>query len=226
MKINERFKYIDLNAETLPNGKRHYVAPNGDRLPSVTTILSATKDMTVLDAWRKRIGDEEADKQIRDAINVGNLLHENLERHLLDLPPKLGGNLIHKMARQMTESVINRGLTHVTELWGVEIALYYPGMYAGRSDVIGMYDGEPAIMDFKNSKKIKKREWIEDYFMQLCAYAMAHNEVYGTDIRTGVIFMASRDMKFEKFIINGDEFDHYTNMWIETLEKYFETQEK
>ena len=220
MNIIDKFDYPEMDAMTI-DGKRRYLTPTG-HLASVTTILSATKDMTGLDAWRKRIGDEEADKQIRDAINVGNLLHENLERYVLGMEAKKGNNLIHILARQMAENVINRGLVYVDEVWGVETPLYFPHAYAGRTDLIGVYKGKPAIIDFKNSKKIKKREWIEDYFLQGSAYATAHNEVYGTNINQVVILMASRDLSFETFVIEGDEFHKYTDMWIERLGQFLE----
>ena len=224
IQINEKFAYVEFDAFTSDDGVRHYATPDGHHLPSVTTILSATKDMSGLDAWRERIGNEQADKEVRDAINVGNLLHEYLERHILGMEQQTGGNLIHQMVRQMAANVINRGLDKVDEIWGVEIPLYFPQAYAGRSDLIGVYQGKPAIMDFKNSKKIKKREWIEDYFMQGCAYSLCHNELYETNIRQVVIFMASRDMKFETFVVEGDEFDHYANMWIERFAQYLEMQ--
>ena len=225
IKIVEKYTYAEFEAITADNGVRHYATPDGYHLPSVTTILSATKDMSGLDAWRQRIGNEQADKEIRDAINVGNLLHEYLERHVLGMEQRKGGNLIHAMVRQMAASVINRGLNKVDEVWGVEIPLYFPQAYAGRSDLIGVYEGKPAIMDFKNAKKIKKREWIEDYFMQGAAYALAHNQLYETHIRQVVIFMASRDMKFETFVVEGEEFDHYAAEWINRLAQYMEAAE-
>ena len=225
MILNEKFNYTDLKSETQKNGKRHYVSPEGQRLSSVTTILSATKDMTALDAWRKRIGDDAADKQVKEAINVGNLLHNELERYILGMERNSGGNLIRKMARQMADNVINRGLVHVNEVWGVEVPLYFPHAYAGRSDLIGEYKGIPSIIDFKNSKKIKKREWIEDYMLQGTAYALAHNELFETNIRQVVIMMAARDMTYETFILEGNEFDQHCDLWLARLEQFFETQE-
>lgn len=226
MILNEKFDYVDLDVVTQDSGKRYYVSPDGQKLSSVTTILSATKDMTGLDAWRKRIGDKEADRQVKEAVDVGNLLHAELEKHILGLERNKGGNLIRKLARQMADNVIEQGLAHVNEVWGVECALYYEGLYAGRSDVIGEYKGIPSIMDFKNSKKIKKVEWIEDYLVQGCAYSLAHNELFNTNIRQVVIMMASRDLDYKTFIIEGDKFDHYCNLWVERLAQFFEAQEK
>ena len=132
IQINEKYAYAEFDAFTADDGVRHYATPDGFHLPSVTTILSATKDMSGLDAWRQRIGDAQADKEIREAINVGNLLHEYLERYVLGMEQRTGGNLIHAMVRQMAANVINRGLINVDEVWGVEIPLYFPQANAGR----------------------------------------------------------------------------------------------
>lgn len=222
--IVNRYTYPIYEKTTL-NGQRKYDVPTGP-LPSVTTILSATKDMTVLDAWRKRIGNEEADRQVKYATAAGNLMHEHLEKFVLGQPRKNGSNMVHKVARKMADNIIGRGLVDVNEVWGVEISLYFPYAYAGTTDVVGEYNGKPAIIDYKNSKKIKKREWIEDYFMQGCAYSLAHNEIYNTKIRQVVIFMASRDLYYKTFIIEGNEFDEYCDKWIVRLEEFFELKEK
>lgn len=226
MILNERYDYIDLTSETQKNGKRHYVSPDGQRLSSVTTILNATKDTTFLKAWRDRIGDAAADRQVKEAINVGNLLHSELEKHILGMDRMKGGNLIRKLARKMADNVIEQGLAHVTEVWGVEVSLYFPYAYAGRSDLIGEYKGVPSIMDFKNSKKIKKREWVEDYFLQGVAYSLCHNELFDTNIRQVVIFMASRDLDYKTFILEGDEFDQHCEMWIERLEQFYAARDE
>lgn len=220
-----RFNYPEYESTTFEDGSRRYITPSG-YLHSVTTILSATKDMTALNAWRERIGDEEADKQVKQATDVGNLMHEHLENYIQDIDRKAGNNFIHRMARQMADNIINRGLINVDEVWGIEVPLYYPHAYAGRTDLVGVYKGQPAIMDYKNSKKIKKKEWIEDYFMQGCAYALAHNELYETNIRQVVIFMSSRDLSYECFQIEGKEFDEYADKWIEKLETFMTDDSK
>ncbi|HEY8405717.1 MAG TPA: hypothetical protein VIK67_02465, partial [Acholeplasma sp.] len=171
--ITTPFNYQDYDSITLEDGSRRYVTPTGN-LHSVTTILSSTKDMTGLLEWRKRIGDEEADRQVRNATNVGTLMHKQLEDFIQGLERSNGTNHIHRLARNMADNIINRGLVDVNEVWGLEIALYYPHAYAGRTDLVGVYKGQPAIMDYKNAKSIKKKEWIEDYFLQTCAYALAH----------------------------------------------------
>ena len=226
MNIVKRYDYADFdNIDDPVTGKRVYACPDGSFLPSVTTILDATKDKTFLTQWRDRIGNEEADRQVGEAVRVGTLMHESVEQHILGLERKEKGNLIHRMARKLADKIIMHGLSRVDEVWGVEIPLYFPHAYAGRTDLIGIFDGEPAVMDHKNSKKIKKDEWIVDYKMQLCAYALAHNELYDTKIRQGVIFMASRDDDYKTFVMKGDEFDDYTEQWIKKLEGFMLEQD-
>ena len=129
--------------------------------------------------------------------------------------------MVSVMAKDMSELVINEGFKNVDEVWGTEIGLIAPGLYAGTTDCIGMHKGEEAIIDFKTSKKIKKEEWIEDYYLQCCAYALAHNEMYGTNIKKGVILMVSRDIKFKEFIIEGARFEMYCDLWTQRLEEYY-----
>ena len=226
MKFNKCFDYVELDVETLPNGVRHYISPTGERLPSVTTILSATKDMTQLHEWRKRIGDEKADREVKEAQGVGNLMHKHVEDHILGVERTRKSNFVHSLAYDMAENIINRGLIFCDEIWGVEIPVYFPGAYAGRSDLIGVYKGKPAIMDHKNSKKMKKREWLEDYRLQGCAYALAHNELYNTNINQVVLFMSARDLSYETFVFEGLDFHNGADEWIKRLEQYFEMQEK
>jgi genome maintenance exonuclease 1 len=121
----------------------------------------------------------------------------------------------------MAQSIINQGLVKCNEYWGTEVPLYYPKIYAGTTDLVGVHDGDEAIMDHKQTNKPKKREWIEDYFVQLAAYANAHNEVHGTKIRKGVIFMCSADNLYQEFILEGTEFDKYTEIWFGRVEKYY-----
>ena len=226
MDIIERFDYIDLDSVTHKDGRRHYITPDGQKLDSVTTILSATKDMTGLNEWRQRVGNERADREVKEAIGVGKLMHDHIEKHILGVERKRKSNLVHSLAYDMAENIINRGLVHCDEIWGVEVALYFPHAYAGRSDLIGVWKGKPSIMDHKNAKKIKKREWLEDYFLQGVAYATAHNELYDTNINQVTIFMSSRDLSYETFILEGNEFHDYCDMWIRRLEQHFESKEK
>ncbi len=205
--------YPVLDRQTADDGVRHYVDPEGNALPSVTTILSGTADKKWLKEWRDWIGDAKADRIVKEATDIGSLMHENLECFLEGRERPRGNNLIRQMSRRMADIIIRRALTRVDEVWGVEAPLYFPGLYAGTSDLIGVYEGAPAIMDFKNAKKIRKRDQIGDYFCQGAAYALAHNYLFDTDIRTVAIFMVSRDLQYETFVCEGDEFDRVAEEW-------------
>jgi len=220
--LNSKYDYPTLRRETQTNGKRQYVGDSNVAVPSVTTILSETGDKTALIAWRKRVGDEEANRISRESAGLGTKVHNALEKFILNEEYEIkGNNFISIMAKSMTEEMINNGLAKVDELWGVEVGLIAEGLYAGTSDAIGMYEGEEAIIDFKTAKKIKKREWIEDYFLQGCAYALAHNEMMGTNIRKVVILMVDRDSKFKEYTIKDGEFDTYCDKWSDRLADYY-----
>jgi genome maintenance exonuclease 1 len=120
----------------------------------------------------------------------------------------------------MATKIIESGLRDLEEVWGQEVTLYYPGLYAGATDVVGIFDGKPAIIDFKQSNKPKRREWIEDYFEQLGAYCMAHNYVYGTKIQSGIILMCTKDFMFQKFEVSGREFVGYQHAFLKKVDQY------
>jgi genome maintenance exonuclease 1 len=134
----------------------------------------------------------------------------------------------------MAMTVIDQGLRNVTEFWGVEIPLYFPNLYAGTSDGAGIHAGEESILDYKQTNKPKREEWIDDYKLQLVAYALAHNEVYGTKIRKGVILMCVKpelDAQFniisppqyQEFVLHPEDFDHWEQAWWRRLELYYLT---
>lgn len=203
------------------DGKRNYTDEKCDPVPSVTTILDKTSDKTALIAWRKRVGEAEANRISKESAGWGTMVHDSLEKYVLGEDYEIkGNNLIQVMGRRATESMIKHGLSQVDELWGVEVGLIAPGLYAGTSDAVGMFNGVPSIIDFKTAKKIKKREWIESYFMQGCAYALAHNEMFGSDIKQVAILMIDRENEYKDYVIEGDEFLHYANMWGDKVAEY------
>ena len=225
IKINQVYTYESMDRVEDEFGNRLYNTPTGP-LPSVTTILDITNDNAALDAWRQRVGDKKAD-QIRDeATGLGSLLHTHLENYIQGIPRQSGANVVRKLASNMADQIINRGLVKINEVWGLESQLYYDGLFAGTTDLIALYDGVPSILDYKTSKKIKAKKDIENYFCQLVAYAMAHNNLHGTDIKQGVIFMVTRDLEFETYIISGDEFDYYQDKWLHRLEKYYNAKQQ
>jgi hypothetical protein len=204
---------------------RQYVGEDQNPVPSVTTILSDTGDKTALIAWRKRVGEEEAQRISNESAGLGTKVHNALEKYVLNEDWQITGtNLVSIMAKRMVDEMVDKGLSQVDELWGVEVGLIAEGLYAGTSDAIGMFNGVPSIIDFKTAKKIKKREWIEDYFLQGCAYALAHNEMFGSDIKQVAILMVDREGKYADFVIEGDEFDQYCQKWTSRLTDYYTAQ--
>lgn len=234
--ITKRYDYAPLNRTTV-EGKRHYCLPDGTKVPSVTTILDRTKPAEAREAlakWKKAVGEERAQQITTEAANRGTRMHAYLEHYILqeDMKP-LPGNPYAHPSWFMAAEVILKGLCHVNEFWGSEVPLYYSGLYAGTTDCIGVWKGRPAILDFKQSNKPKKREYIGDYFIQLAAYAQAHNHTYGTNIRDGVILMACQPKTQEdgalevpqylEFEVSGDEFDYWTDEWTKRVELYYLT---
>jgi genome maintenance exonuclease 1 len=218
----ERYKYDELKQiNDSVTRKRVYLTPDGEKLPSVTTILSSTKDMTHLNEWKKRVGEENARRITTEAAGIGTAMHANLERFLCGMERQPGNNVVHVQANKMAEVIIQNGLKNVDEVWAMEQSLYFPGLYSGTTDLCGVFNGKPAIMDHKQTNKPKKEEWVEDYKLQLVAYAMAHNEVYGTDIKTGVVFMCSRDLQYQQFEVTEETFPKYRDMWLDKVEEYY-----
>ena len=218
--FNDKFDYRELSRVT-KNKKRHYETPDGRQVPSVTTVLSATKDMTHLMEWRKRIGEAKAQQITTESANIGTVMHRSLEKHVKGEDRTPGSNLIQQKAHKMANVIIDNGLNDVTEVWGSEISLYYPELYAGTTDLVGVYKGSPAIMDFKQARRLKKKEWVEDYFLQLVAYAEAHNKMYNTDIKTGRIFICTQNNEYQTFEI--DDYEHWVGQWYAKLEQYYKS---
>lgn len=213
----QKYTYLDLERVTLPEG-RYYVDPTDKHLQSVTTILSETSDNTFLLEWRKRIGEEEAERQTKYATGLGSLMHEHLENYVQGIDRPSGSSIVWKQAEKMADQIIKRGLPYVDEIWGMEKILYYPELYAGTTDLVGLWKGVPSIIDYKTSKKLKSEEHILNYKLQACAYAMAHNFLYGTDIKQGVILMVTRDFEYQEFIVDTEE---YMPQWLDRLDTFY-----
>jgi hypothetical protein len=218
----ERYQYKNCTQVNDPvTRKRVYLTPDGESLPSVTTILSATKDMTHLNEWKNRIGHAKAQQITTEAAGVGTAMHANLERFLIGEQRQPGNNPVHVQANKMADVIIENGLSKVNEVWAMEQSLYFPGLFSGTTDLVGVHEGEPAVMDHKQTNKPKKAEWVEDYYLQLMAYILAHNEVYKTDIRKGVIFMCSRDFQYQQFTLEAKDFNKWQDAWLNKVEEYY-----
>ena len=221
-----KFNYPKLERVDTEIG-RHYRDSNNILVPSVTTVLSGTSDnKDGIEKWRKRIGDNEADRIMKQSTEIGTAVHEAIEKflgnkvwdHFQDTSDQI-------MARKMTSKFVDLGLNKISQVWGLEVGLILDNLYAGTADCVGTYDDVPSLIDFKTARRIKKREWIEDYFLQGCAYANAHNVMFDTDIKQIVILMVDRDLIFKEFIVGKDEFKELTDKWKKRL-IYFNSKYK
>ena len=223
MKWNKQFEY-PASQRSMIRGQRHYDIGSVEKLPSVTTILSATQPKEKresLERWKQSVGEEQATRIKDQAATRGTAMHNILEGYLLG-QGHLDLTEVGQNAHTMAQQIINNGLRgSLHEIWGSEVTVYYPGLYAGATDVVGVYEGYQSIVDFKQTNKPKRREWITDYFLQLAAYAMAHNYVYGTQITQGCILMCSKDNYFQRFIVNGEEFKKYKHQWLRRVDEYY-----
>jgi genome maintenance exonuclease 1 len=222
--LKPKFTYLKLTRDE-STGKRLYATPTGHKVPSVTTILDKTKpaeSRIALANWRKAVGEAKAQAITTEAANRGTRMHKFLEDWIAGIP--LNESITNPFAQQsqkMAKIVIAEGMCNVDEVWGSEVPLYFPELYAGTTDCVGLHKGEEAILDFKQTNKPKKREHIDDYFIQLTAYALAHNEVHGTNIRKGVILMCSKDFEYQEFILEPSDFDYWTERWLKRVEEYY-----
>ena len=226
MKRNSSYRYPKTVREMV-EGQRHYIL-NNEKLPSVTTVLKHTESAEKresLAAWRLRVGEAEATRIVDSAGARGTAMHKILEKYILG-EGYMDETSVGKEAHNMATQVINSGLSNITEYYGTECTLYYPGLYAGQTDLVAIHKGEDAIIDFKQTNKPKKREWIEDYCLQLAAYAMAHNFIYKTKITKGVVMMCSKDNYYQEFVIEGAEFQKYKHNFLRRVDEYYKSRSK
>ena len=227
MRKNNSYRYPTTKRETI-DGLRHYNINDKEKLPSVTTILDKTQSAEKresLQRWKERVGEEQAEKIKDQAAERGTAMHKILEKYIIDVGYVDLTN-VGKAAHNMAIQIIQSGLINVTEFYGTECTLHYPGLYAGQTDLVGIHKGKDAIIDFKQTNKPKKREWISDYFSQLSAYAMAHNFIYKTKITKGVIMMCSKDNFYQEFVVEGLEFQKYKHNFLRRVDEYYKTRPK
>ena len=222
MKWNNKFTYPK-STRSIINGSRHY-SLDGSNLPSVTTILKATQseeDKARLADWKKRVGHMEAERISTEAKNRGSSMHSYLEKYLLG---QLNQELLEEdnQSKKMADIIVENGIKNkLSEIWGVEATLYFPNKYAGTADCIGIYEGKETLIDFKQANKIKREEFVDDYFLQLGAYSLAHNTVYNSKITQGIILLCTVDNLFQDFKIEGDQLVNYQNKFIEKVEQFY-----
>lgn len=209
-----KFEYPNLERVDTDIG-RHYLDSDNKPVPSVTTVLSGTsKSKDGLVQWRNRVGDEEADRIIKQSTDIGTAVHEAIEKFLNKEDWDNFENTSDQiLAKNISNKFIKDALKGITEIWGLEVGLILDNLYAGTADCVGLYKDIPTLIDFKTAKKIKKRDWIEDYFLQGCAYANAHNVMFGTDIQQIVILMVDRNLIFQEYVVRPTEFSYLTRKW-------------
>ena len=219
MKKNNKYNYIE-GTRIEDHGSRLYDV-NGTRLPSVTTILGKTKDQQFLKNWKAKVGEAEADRIKNLSSNRGTSMHKFLEHHITgsgyDDLTELG-----QKAKTMAQKIIDVGLTPVEEYYGSEVTLYYPGLYAGSTDLVCLHNDMETVVDFKQSNRPKKIEWIEDYFMQIAAYCMAHDYVYNSQIKQGVIMICTPDLYYQEFKVSGAELRQWKHKFLKRLDMYYD----
>ena len=224
MKWNKQFEYPK-SMRSLINDERHYEV-GSEKLPSVTTILAATQSdekRESLAKWKAKVGDVEAERVKNTAATRGTAMHSHLEYHLngqglLDLSD------LGQAAGNMAKKIIDEGLGDLQEIWGNEVVLHYPGLYAGQTDLVGIYQGRDSIIDFKQSNKPKRDEWITDYYLQGAAYATSHDCIYGTEIEQIVILVCTPDLFFQRFIVNGARLREYRSEWLKKVDQYYSSK--
>jgi len=217
MKLNKKYNYVR-GVQAMEHGSRIYDF-NGMRMPSVTTILSKTKDQSFLTAWKNKVGHENAERIKNHSASRGTAMHKFLEKHVdgigYDDLTTLG-----REAKAMAQKIIEDGLSQVSEYYGSEVMLYYPDLYAGSTDLVCMHNGMETIVDFKQSNRPKREEWVQDYYLQIAAYAMAHDYVHGSNIQQGVIMVCTPDLYYQEFKCEGEKMRHYRHEFLKRLSQY------
>lgn len=222
--ITPKFNYTKISRVNI-DGKRHYLTPDNEKVASVTTILDQTKSKESVQAlynWRNRVGHKRAAEITVEAAGRGTRMHKFLENHVEhDDFGTPGTNPYSIQSYNMARHVYDSDLKNVTEFYGSEVSLYYPSLYAGTTDLSALYKDNLTIIDFKQTNKPKKEEWVEDYKCQIIAYIFAHNEIYKTDINHGIIMMCSPDLTFQKFEINPNNFNEYEDKWWTKVAEFY-----
>ena len=217
IKRSDKYTYVDAS-RIEDQGTRLYDV-NGARLPSVTTILGKPKNQQFLKDWKAKVGEQEAERIKNLSSKRGTSMHKFLEHHILgtgyDALTGLG-----QEAKTMAEKIIDVGLTPVEEYYGSEVTLYYPGLYAGSTDLVCLHNGMETVVDFKQANRPKKKEWIEDYYLQIAAYAMAHDYVHDSRIQQGVIMVCTPDLYYQEFVVSGAELRQYKHKFLKRLDMY------
>ena len=217
LKKNTKYSYM-AGQRFEHHGSRTYDF-DGARLPSVTTVLAQTKDQSYITRWKDKIGEKEAERIKNHSSKRGTSMHKFLEKHIAgtgydDL------SAIGIEAKPMAQKIIDVGLTPITEYYGSEVTLHYPGLYAGSTDLVCLHNDKETIIDFKQSNRPKEEEWIEDYYIQIAAYAMAHDYVHKSNIQQGIIMVCTPDLYYQEFKFSGLILRDWKHKFLKRLDQY------
>ena len=219
IKYNDKYTYV--SSSRIEDQETRLYDVNGYRLPSVTTILGKTKDQKFLKDWKAKVGEQEAERIKNLSSSRGTSMHKFLEHYVLgtgyDDLTELG-----QKAKAMAQKVIELGLAPVEEYYGSEVTLYYPGLYAGSTDLVCLHNGKETVVDFKQANRPKREEWIEDYYMQIAAYAMAHDYVHNSKIEQGVVMVCTPDLYYQEFVVSGAELRQWKHRFLKRLDMYYD----
>ena len=223
MKWNNKFNYPK-STRSIEDGSRKYLMGD-EKLPSVTSILQATKseeDKASLENWKQRVGYTQANKIKTEASNRGTSMHSYIEDFLRG---RINESFFesNEQYKNMAKEIIEKGINgRLEEIYGMEETLYYPKRYAGTADIIAVFEGKDVVIDFKQANKPKKIDYIQDYFLQLGAYTLAHDVVHGTKMKAGIILLCTKDILFQEFKIEGVELEMYQNLFLGRVKKFYE----
>lgn len=225
-KISEKFvnKNIYLSFESYIDEElngRIYITPENEKLPSVSTILKIVNESDKIKKWKKLIGSEKEKEILKESTDIGSLVHKNIEKFIKEKEFLNGSNYIRMLAKKMAETIISNICDEIDEIWGLECSLWFSGLYAGTTDIVFLSNNKLHIGDFKTSKGRKSDEDILNYKLQTVAYALAHNKLYGTKINSTKIFLVNRNLEFQKWYIDSQEFLELENKWFDILEKFY-----
>ena len=217
--INKKYPYKHYNRFSDTTGRKYLV--DNVKVPSVTAILSATKDMRQLNNWRRRVGEKEADRIMNQASTIGTEMHQVLEYYLS------GGGYYNDMEegakpRMMAKTILDN--IKIDEVWGNEIRLEYQNKFAGTCDMTAVVYGKPSIVDWKQANRPKKEEWVDDYKHQLGAYYLAHTANYGP-IEQGVVSICTRDLRYQEFRLSEADLKEYADKFLNRLEQFNKLQQ-
>ncbi len=206
----DRFPYPSINTID-HNNQRWYCVSDTEIYPSITTVLGYTMPpdkAASLQAWRDRVGKEEAERISRAATDRGSAVHRLIELHLIEEGSRDFREELAKHPKSYVAmfNAMRIKLKRVSTVYGQEVALYNRTLgVAGRCDCVGEWEGVQSIIDFKTSNRVKTVHDIEDYWLQIAFYAAAHNEMFGTDIRQGVVLMGVEEnpaLVFKKDLVD------------------------